>query len=80
MEQLLYIFCTTIPSHIIAFTLFWDFKWRSRKAAFILACTNVICKMICANYFILNNMNFRNTEFIFSIIGFIIYGLFLCLN
>ena len=80
MEQLLYIFCTTIPSHIIAFTLFWDFKWRSRKAAFILACTNVICKMICANYFILNNMNFRNTELIFSIIGFIIYGLFLCLN
>ena len=41
MGQLFYIFCTTLPSHIIPFVLFWNFQWRSRRLALALVTVNV---------------------------------------
>ena len=48
MGQLFYIFCTTLPSHIIPFVLFWNFQWRSRRLALALVTVNVLCKMAAA--------------------------------
>lgn len=80
METLFYIFCTTVPSHIIPFVLFWNFPWRSRKAALILVCVNVCFKMGFAGYYISHGWNFRNTELAFAVVGFAIYGAFLCMH
>ena len=80
MESLFYILCTTIPSHIIPFTLFWNFPWKSKKAALILVCCNVLCKMTVASYYVVNGMSFRNMELAFAVLGFLIYGCFLRLD
>mgnify|MGYP000441231328 CR=1 FL=1 len=70
MAQLFYIFCTTLPSHIIPFTLFWNFQWRSRKAALVLVAFNVLCKMTTAAYYQANGLYFRNLELLFAVVGF----------
>ena len=80
MEALFYIFCTTLPSHIIPFTMFWDFPWRSRTAALGLVVFNVLCKITAAAYFIANGMSFRNMELLFAVLGFGIYVCFLRLD
>lgn len=80
METLFYIFCTTVPSHIIPFVLFWNFPWRSRKAALILVCVNVCFKMGFAGYYISRGWSFRNAELAFALLGFAIYGAFLCMH
>ena len=80
MAQLFYIFCTTLPSHIIPFTLFWNFQWRSRKAALVLVAFNVLCKMTTAAYYQANGLYFRNLELLFAVVGFLIYCLFLRLS
>ena len=77
MEVLFYIFVTTIPSHIIPFSMFWRFPWRSRKAALFLVFCNVLCKMAAASYCMVNDLYFRNLEFLFAVVGFLIYVLFL---
>ena len=80
MEQLFYIFCTTLPSHIIPFTLFWNFQWRSRRMALTLVTVNVLCKMAFAVYCLANGLYFRNLELLFAVIGFLIYCCFLRLS
>lgn len=80
MEALFYLFCTTLPSHIIPFVLFWHFPWRSRTAALILVCLNVVCKMAVASIFLANGLNFRNTELVLVLLGFLIYCCFLRLD
>lgn len=65
MEQLFYIFCTTLPSHIIPFALFWNFRWRSRTVALALVAANVLCKMAAAAYCLANGLYFRNLELLF---------------
>lgn len=80
METLFYIFCTTVPSHIIPFVLFWNFPWRSKKAALILVCINVFFKMAFAGYYISHGWNFRNIELLFAVLGFAIYSIFLCMH
>ena len=80
MSQLFYIFCTTLPSHIIPFALFWDFQWRSRKAALVLVVVNVLYKMTTAAYCLANGLYFRNLELLFAVVGFLIYCLFLRLG
>lgn len=77
MESLFYIFCTTLPSHILPFALFWNFEWRSRKAAMVLVGANVLCKMAAAGFFFANGLYFRNAELLFAGIGFLIYACFL---
>lgn len=77
METIFYILCTTLPSHILAFTLFWDFQWRSKKAALILVSINVFLKMATVSYFIHSQINCRSVEFFYSIIGFLIYCIFI---
>ena len=76
MAVLLYIFCTTVPSHILSFALLWNFPWRSRKAGVALICFNFLCKMLLAGYYIANGMDFRNMELMFSFVGFLIYVFF----
>ena len=80
MEQLFYIFCTTLPSHIIPFALFWNFQWRSRTAALGLVTVNVLCKMAVAAYCLSNGLYFRNLELAFAVVGFLIYCCFLRLS
>lgn len=80
MEQLFYIFCTTLPSHIIPFALFWNFHWRSRTAALVLVAANVLCKMAAAAYCLANGLYFRNLELLFAVVGFLIYCAFLRLS
>ena len=80
MEQLFYIFCTTLPSHIIPFVLFWNFQWRSRTAALGLVTVNVLCKMAVAAYCLANGLYFRTLELLFAVIGFLIYCCFLRLS
>ena len=80
MEQLFYIFCTTVPSHIIPFALFWNFRWRSRTVALALVAANVLCKMAAAAYCLANGLYFRNLELLFAVIGFLIYCCFLRLS
>ena len=80
MEQLFYIFCTTLPSHIIPFVLFWNFQWRSRRLALALVSVNVLCKMAVASYCLANGLYFRNLELAFAVVGFLIYCCFLRLN
>ena len=80
MEQLFYIFCTTLPSHIIPFALFWNFRWRSRTVALALVAANVLCKMAVAAYCLANGLYFRNLELLFAVIGFLIYCCFLRLS
>lgn len=80
MEQLFYIFCTTLPSHIIPFALFWNFRWRSRTVALALVAANVLCKMAAAAYCLANGLYFRNLELLFAVIGFLIYCCFLRLS
>ena len=80
MEQLFYIFyifCTTLPSHIIPFALFWNFRWRSRTVALALVAANVLCKMAVAAYCLSNGLYFRNLELAFAVVGFLIYCCFL---
>ena len=36
MEQLFYIFCTTLPGHVLPLALLWHFPWRSRRTALVL--------------------------------------------
>lgn len=80
MEQLFYIFCTTLPSHIIPFALFWNFQWRSRRLALALVAVNVLCKITAAAYCAVNGLYFRNLELLFAAVGFLIYCCFLRLN
>lgn len=80
MEQLFYIFCTTLPSHIIPFVLFWNFQWRSRRLALALVTVNVLCKMAVAAYCLANGLYFRNLELAFAVVGFLIYCCFLRLS
>lgn len=80
MDTIFYIFCTTLPSHILAFTVFWDFQWRSKKAAFFLAAMNVLLKMSAASFFVSHQIYYRSLEFLFSVIGFLIYCIFIRMN
>lgn len=80
MAALFYLFCTTLPSHIIPFALFWNFRWRSRKAALVLVTANVLCKMAAAAYCAANGLYFRNLELLFAVVGFLIYCCFLRLS
>ena len=80
MESLFYILCTTLPSHIIPFALFWNFRWRSRKAALFWVCMNVLCKMLVAAHYIANGILFRNMELVFALLGFGVYLIFLQLD
>lgn len=72
MEQLFYLFCTTLPSHVIPilFALFRNFQWRPRRWALALATVNVLCKMGVAAYYAANGLYFRNLELVFAVVGF----------
>lgn len=75
METFLFVLCTTIPSHIIVFSLYWNFPWRSRPLALGLICCNILLKMLTVSWISLQGGNIRIVEWIFSTIGFLIYFL-----
>ena len=80
MEQLFYIFCTTLPSHIIPFVLFWNFQWRSRKAALLVMGASVLCKLGAAAWCITSGVEIRSMEIVFSALNFLLYWYFLRLD
>ena len=80
MEQLFYIFCTTLPSHIIPFALFWNFQWRSRKAALLVMGASVLCKLGAAAWCITSGVEIRSMEIVFSALNFLLYWYFLRLD
>ena len=73
MEQLFYIFCTTLPGHVLPLALLWHFPWRSRRTALVLVLCNVLCKTAAAATCIANGISFRGLEILFSFLGFVIY-------
>ena len=75
MEQVFYIFCTTLPGHVLPLALLWHFPWRSRRTALVLMLCNVLCKTAAAAACIANGIGFRGLEILFSFLGF---GIFLC--
>ena len=75
MEQVFYIFCTTLPGHVLPLALLWHFPWRSRRTALVLMLCNVLCKAAAAAACIANGIGFRGLEILFSFLGF---GIFLC--
>lgn len=80
MENIFYILCTTLPSHILAFALFWDFQWRSKKTALLLVTINVLLKMTTVSHFIRSQISCRSIELFYSVIGFLIYCIFIQMN
>lgn len=75
METVLFVLCTTIPTHIIVFFLYWNFPWRSRPLALGLICCNVLLKMLTVSWISFQSGNVRMVEWIFSAFGFLIYFL-----
>ena len=75
MEQLFYIFCTTLPGHVLPLALLWHFPWRSRRTALVLMLCNVLCKTAATAACIANGISFRGLEILFSFLGF---GIYLC--
>ena len=73
MEQVFYIFCTTLPGHVLPLALLWHFPWRSRRTALVLMLCNVLCKTAAAAACIANGIGFRGLEILFSFLGFVIY-------
>ena len=73
MEQLFYIFCTTLPGHVLPLALLWHFPWRSRRTALVLMLCNVLCKTAATAACIANGISFRGLEILFSFLGFVIY-------
>ena len=65
METLFFVLCTTLPSHIIVFFLYWNFPWRSRRLAMILAGCNILAKMLAVHWAIGAGANIRGVEWIF---------------
>lgn len=80
METMFFVLCTTLPSHIIVFFLYWNFPWRSRRLAMILTGCNVLAKMLAVHWAIGAGANIRGVEWIFSLIGFAIYFVLLRLH
>ena len=42
IETVLFVLCATVPSHMLAFAQYWEYPWRSKKAALVLLCLNVL--------------------------------------
>ena len=61
MEQLFYIFCTTLPGHVLPLALLWHFPWRSRRTALVLVLCNVLCKTAAAAACIANGISINPT-------------------
>ncbi len=73
METMLYVACTSLPIHIIVFYQYWDYGWRSKKVAALLAFLNLFFKMIAVSWAITAGISIRLVEFVFSIFGIAIY-------
>lgn len=77
METLLYLLCTSLPSHIIVFYQYWDFPWRSKGLAAVLACVNMALKLWVASRLMEMGMGLRLMEVCFSLLGALIYVFFI---
>lgn len=73
METLFYFFCTSLPHHLLAFLLFWNFHWFSKKIAAVLAAANVLFKLSLIYWVSLHGGNIRLVEIVFSVSGIAIY-------
>lgn len=46
METLFYVFCTSLPVHVVTLFQYWEYPWRSRRTAIVLACLNLVLKSV----------------------------------
>lgn len=73
MDKLIYIICTTLPSHVIALYQYWRFPWRSRRLALALVALNVALKFMAVNWAIGAGASVKAVELLFALMGFAIY-------
>ena len=73
IESFVYVLCTTLPSHVIAFVQYWDYPWRSKKLAIILESINVLFKMLVVGYALHRQWNVKSVELLISLVGAAIY-------
>lgn len=73
MESVIYTLCTTLPNHIIAFGLYWNYSWRSKKLAVTLVCINMLVKTLLVWWALPNGWNIQSVESVISLIGAGIY-------
>lgn len=73
MELLLYTACSWLPSHILAFYQYWDFKWRSKKFAILLVCLLLVIKIPVVKLAAEAGYSVRMFELVFSALSASVY-------
>ena len=76
IETVLFVLCATVPSHMLAFAQYWEYPWRSKKAALVLLCLNVLLKTMAVCLFSQCGENIRAIEMLFALLGFMVYVFF----
>lgn len=73
MELLLYTACSWLPSNILAFYQYWDFKWRSKKLAILLVCLLLVIKIPVVKLAAEAGYSVRMFELVFSALSASVY-------
>ena len=73
MELLLYTACSWLPSNILAFYQYWDFKWRSKKLAILLVCLLLVIKIPMVKLAAEAGYSVRMFELVFSALSASVY-------
>lgn len=73
MDTIFYLFSTTFPTHLAVIIQYWEYPWRSKRAAIGLACLNLTIKLIVINRVLQAGGNGRLLEIVFSLFGVSIY-------
>ncbi len=73
METLLYVFCTSLPVHVLTLFQYWEHPWRSRRMAIVLACLNLALKSAAMVWVVKKGIGIRSVELLFSLVGYGIY-------
>ena len=73
METLFYVFCTSLPVHVLTLFQYWEYPWRSRRTAIVLACLNLALKSAAMVWVVKKGIGIRSVELLFSLVGYGIY-------
>ena len=73
METIVYMLLTSLPCHCIVLFQYWDFPWRSRKLAIVLAVLNTCLKLAVMRLALSSGWPLRPLEIAISVLGAAIY-------
>ena len=73
METLFYVFCTSLPVHVVTLFQYWEYPWRSRRTAIVLACLNLVLKSVVMVWVVRKGIGIGLVESLFSLVGYGIY-------